>query len=86
MVTEQQNKNNNYKPQKTQPEKKQNVFSAFFPREYDFESMLVHQSDRTVAGVHAFIAWLELQPLTNPVELERVENEVDAMRLTWRKN
>jgi hypothetical protein len=80
MVSEQQNKNNNYQPQKTQLDKKQNLFSAFFPREYDFESMLVHQSDRTVAGVNAFIAWLELQPLTNPLELERVENEVDAMR------
>jgi hypothetical protein len=80
MVSEQQNKNNNYQPQKTQTEKKQNLFSAFFPREYDFESMLVHQSDRTVAGVNAFIAWLELQPLTNPLELERVENEVDALR------
>jgi hypothetical protein len=28
-----------------QPEKKKNLFSAFFPREYDFESMLAHQSD-----------------------------------------
>jgi uncharacterized protein len=80
MVSEQQNKNNDYQQGKTQKEKRQNLFSAFFPREYDFESMLVHQSDRTVAGVHAFITWLELQPLTNPLELERVENEVDQMR------
>ena len=33
-----------------QPEKKKNLFSAFFPREYDFESMLAHQSDWTVSG------------------------------------
>jgi hypothetical protein len=75
MVNEQQNKDNN-----PQPEKKQNLFSAFFPREYDFESMLAHQSDRTVAGVNVFIAWLEIRPLSNPFELERIENEVDTMR------
>jgi hypothetical protein len=75
MVNEQQNKDNN-----PQPEKKQNLFSAFFPREYDFESMLAHQSDRTVAGVNVFIAWLEIRPLSNPLELERIENEVDTMR------
>src|SRR5512137_365246 len=80
MVSEQQNKNNNYQPQKTQLDKKQNLFSAFFPREYDFESMLTHQSDRTVAGVKAFIIWLEQRSLSNPVELERIENEVDTMR------
>ena len=68
MVGEQNNKDNN-----PQPEKKQNLFSAFFPREYDFESMLTHQSDRTVAGVKAFILWLEQRPLSNPVELERIE-------------
>jgi hypothetical protein len=75
MVNEQQNKDNN-----PQPEKKRNLFSAFFPREYDFESMLAHQSDRTVAGVNVFIAWLEIRPLSNPFELERIENEVDTMR------
>jgi uncharacterized protein len=75
MVNEQHNKVNN-----PQPEKKQNLFSAFFPREYDFESMLAIQSDRTVAGINAFIAWLEVQPLSDPLELERIENEVDTMR------
>jgi hypothetical protein len=63
-----------------QPEKKKNLFSAFFPREYDFEDMLAHQSDWTVAGVKAFVSWLETRPLSNPHELERIENEVDTMR------
>ena len=63
-----------------QPEKKKNLFSAFFPREYDFEAMLAHQSDWTVSGVKAFVLWLEIRPLSNPHELERIENEVDTMR------
>ena len=63
-----------------QPEKKKNLFSAFFPREYDFEAMLAHQSDWTVSGVKAFVLWLETRPLSNPHELERIENEVDTMR------
>ena len=63
-----------------QPEKKKNLFSAFFPREYDFEDMLAHQSDWTVAGVKAFVSWLETRPLSNPHELERIEHEVDIMR------
>ena len=75
MVNEQHNKDPN-----PHPEKKQNLFSAFFPREYNFESMLAHQSDRTVAGVKAFIIWLEIRPLVNPLELERLEDEVDTMR------
>jgi uncharacterized protein Yka (UPF0111/DUF47 family) len=63
-----------------QPEREKNLFSAFFPREYDFESMLAHQSDWTVSGVKAFVLWLESPPLSNPHELERIENEVDTMR------
>jgi len=63
-----------------QPEKKKNLFSAFFPREYDFEAMLAHQADVTVSGVKAFVLWLETRPLSNPHELERIENEVDTMR------
>jgi hypothetical protein len=63
-----------------QPERKKNLFSAFFPSEYDFESMLAHQSDWTVSGVKAFVLWLESPPLSNPHELERIENEVDTMR------
>ena len=42
--------------------------------------MLAHQSDVTVSGVQAFVLWLETRPLSNPHELERIENEVDTMR------
>jgi len=67
-------------PDKRQPEKKKNLFSAIFPREFDFETMLAHQSDWTVIGVKTFVAWLGTHPLSNPHELERLENEVDIMR------
>jgi uncharacterized protein Yka (UPF0111/DUF47 family) len=75
MVTEKENKHT-----KPEPEKKKNLFSEFFPREYDFESMLAHQSDMTVSGVQVFVVWLETRPLSNPHELERIEHEVDIMR------
>jgi uncharacterized protein Yka (UPF0111/DUF47 family) len=75
MAIEKENTNKN-----PQPGRKKNLFSAFFPREYDFESMLAHQSDWTVSGVQAFVVWLETRPLSNPHELERMENEVDTMR------
>ena len=75
MVFDKENKHND-----PQPEKRKDLFSAFFPREYDFESMLAHQSDWTVSGVKAFVLWLETHPLSNPHELEHIENEVDTMR------
>jgi len=75
MVTEKENKHKN-----PQPEKKKNLFSEFFPREYDFEAMLAHQSGMTVAGVQAFVAWLETRPLSDPHELVRIESEVDVLR------
>lgn len=75
MVTEKENKHKN-----PLPEKKKNLFSEFFPREYDFEAMLAHQSGMTVAGVQAFVAWLETRPLSDPHELVRLESEVDVMR------
>jgi hypothetical protein len=75
MVTEKENKHKN-----PLPEKKKNLFSEFFPREYDFEAMLAHQSGMTVAGVQAFVAWLETRPLSDPHELVRIESEVDVLR------
>lgn len=75
MVSDEENKINSQ-----QPEKKKDLFSAIFPREYDFESMLAIQSDWTVAGVKTFVDWLGTHPLSNPHELERLENEVDTMR------
>lgn len=73
--------NHEKNPQKSpKPERRENLLSAIFPRDYDFESMLALQSDRTVEGVQAFIVWLETVPLKNPHELEQIENEVDQMR------
>ena len=62
------------------PQGKQSVFSAIFPREYDFEGMLALQADRTVAGVQELVVWLKNCPLCSPRELEQIENEVDIMR------
>jgi uncharacterized protein Yka (UPF0111/DUF47 family) len=42
--------------------------------------MLSLQADRTVAGVEVLVNWLRVTPLADPVELVRIENEVDAMR------
>jgi hypothetical protein len=56
------------------------LFTAIFPNEYDFESMLAHQAERTLAGVRTFDGWLEKTPLTEPVVLEEVEGEVDELR------
>jgi hypothetical protein len=75
MVIEKESKHND-----PQPEKKKSLFSEFFPREYDFEAMLAHQSGMTVAGVQAFVAWLETRPLSDPHELVRIESEVDVLR------
>jgi uncharacterized protein len=61
-------------------QEKPGLFASIFPREHDFHAMLEAQSDRTVTGVQALVDWLELIPLTNPVDLERIENEVDGMR------
>ncbi|MDO8871509.1 MAG: DUF47 family protein [Methanoregula sp.] len=73
--------NDKKNPQKNpQPERRESLLSAIFPREYDFESMLALQSDRTVEGINAFVVWLETVPLVNSHELERFENEVDHMR------
>lgn len=59
---------------------KNNFFKMIFPREYDFEAMLSEQADKTLAGVETFVIWLNSRPLTDPVHLIRIEEEVDAMR------
>jgi hypothetical protein len=42
--------------------------------------MLAEQSDRTTAGVQAFVDWLKITPLSSPAGLEKIEEEVDHMR------
>jgi hypothetical protein len=61
-------------------QEKRSIFASIFPREYDFEGMLAEQSDRTILGINEFIRWLDTIPLSNPVNLERIENEVDLHR------
>lgn len=59
--------------------KKRPLFEIF-PREYDFESMLARQSEMTVAGVQAFLVWLETREPADASELARIETMVDGMR------
>jgi uncharacterized protein Yka (UPF0111/DUF47 family) len=69
------------KRNKTNPDAaKRGLFASVFPREHNFYGMLAEQADRTVSGVQAFSDWLKVTPMTNPVDLERIEAEVDAMR------
>jgi hypothetical protein len=60
--------------------KRRGLFDVIFPREYDFEGMLAHQAERTLAGVRIFAAWLDKTPLIEPVILGQVETEVDELR------
>jgi uncharacterized protein len=59
--------------------KKKPLFEIF-PREYDFESMLAHQSEMTVSGIQAFLVWLETRHPSDASELARIETMVDGMR------
>jgi hypothetical protein len=68
------------KPQTSKNREKRGLFTAIFPREYDFEGMLAEQSDRTTAGVQAFADWLKTSPLVTPAGLEQREIEADLMR------
>lgn len=60
--------------------KRRGILNAIFPAEYDFEGMLAHQAERTLAGVRIFAGWLDETPLTKPAVLEKVEAEVDELR------
>ncbi|NLX49400.1 MAG: DUF47 family protein [Methanospirillum sp.] len=51
-----------------------------FPLEHDFEQMLNEQAARTLAGVEAFVAWVETGGGEPPDQIRRIESEVDHMR------
>ena len=70
----------NENPQNPEKKMKKNIFNSIFPREYDFEGMLAEQADKTLTGVETFVIWLNSSPLTYPVHLVQIEEEVDAMR------
>jgi hypothetical protein len=63
-----------------QGEQRRGFLERIFPEEYDFEGMLVHQAERTLAGVRIFASWLERTPLSEPVHLNEIEEEVDELR------
>jgi hypothetical protein len=61
-------------------EKGRGVLDAIFPREYDFESMLAMQAEKTEVGVRMFVQWLKERPDTDPQELVQFEEDVDKFR------
>ncbi len=60
--------------------RKSGLLDRIFPVEYDFEQMLCEQAQHTRAGVEAFRDWLLHNPDGEPVEMEHLEDRVDAMR------
>jgi uncharacterized protein Yka (UPF0111/DUF47 family) len=60
--------------------RKSGLLDRIFPVEHDFEQMLGEQAIQTRTGVEAFLDWLEHNPDGEPVEMERLEDRVDAMR------
>lgn len=60
--------------------KKKGIFSSLFPRQYDFEQMLVDQANRTLEGVCTLVYWLKKTPHDEPLNLQTIEEEVDTMR------
>jgi uncharacterized protein Yka (UPF0111/DUF47 family) len=62
------------------PGKITELLDAIFPTRYDFEGMLAEQAERTRDGVEALRDWLDHHAGEEPVELRRLEEEVDALR------
>jgi len=60
--------------------KKNSIFNSIFPREYNFEDMLAIQAEMTLNGVECFLKWLENNPVTEPLALEKNAVDVDSMR------
>ena len=59
---------------------RRSVLDRIFPLEHDFLQMLVDQADQTLAGVEAFVAWLETGCVGPPDEVRRIERDLDGMR------
>ena len=60
--------------------KKKGIFNSIFPRQYDFEQMLVDQADRTLEGVCILVHWLKQSSHEEPLILAKIEDDVDNMR------
>ena len=59
---------------------KGSILGGVFPREYDFEGMLVRQAEKTEEGVRMFVRWLKERPDSDPADLVQFESEVDDLR------
>jgi uncharacterized protein Yka (UPF0111/DUF47 family) len=59
---------------------KRGLFDGVFPREYDFEDLLLQQAQMTVAGLRRFLDWMQTGEGGDPVALMALEKEVDKMR------
>lgn len=60
--------------------RRRGLFDSVFPREYDFEEMLLQQAQGTVEGLRRFVDWMENMDGEDPAALMAMEDEVDEMR------
>ncbi|MEM0448443.1 MAG: DUF47 family protein [Methanomassiliicoccales archaeon] len=60
--------------------KRKSIIESIFPREYDFEDMLVTQAQLTAKGVRSLMEWLGNEQIIAPTELDRQEQELDKFR------
>lgn len=56
------------------------ILDNIFPPEYDFNSMLEEQAEKTQAGVGTFVFWLREIPLKKPVHIDKMAEDVDKFR------
>ena len=56
------------------------LLDRIFPLEHDFLQMLNDQAAETLAGVEAFVAWLDTNCMGSLEEILRVERDLDGMR------
>jgi uncharacterized protein Yka (UPF0111/DUF47 family) len=60
--------------------RKRRVFESVFPREFDFEGMLLQQAQATVEGLRQFMSWMQGDGSEDPGALAAMEDQVDEMR------
>lgn len=60
--------------------RRKGLFEAIFPKEYDFEGMLVMQAEMTARGVRGLLEWMEGSPQVAPTDLDKRERELDEYR------
>ena len=60
--------------------RKRRTFESVFPREYDFEGMLLQQARATVEGLRQFMDWMQGDGSEDPRALAAMEDQVDEMR------